>query len=660
MKSNNFSSANSYSKAGKTSAKIYSFIIDRDEKINELLKDNKYKSFIDKNYLNFEDNEIFENSKNLFYEDIFDENYDDHYNQMIGIQKRKYFKHIQLSCAINKKINKDINKENINIEKDNKLINSSARKNKKYIIIEKNPNKDYIYKKIIYSQSFEKMLGRDDLEKKKQYIEKKLKSLNKKKIKIKKDNGKSQLGLIIKEINELPENKEGKEESNKKDSFKNLDMDRMLERGAIPRHHDVRIKTTKGFDIKKRNSIFYKKLSLFSSNGDKNKFGSRKNNRFFSSLNALHKNNFLINDNTKLSNEKLKINSKRIFSGLNNKNEKNTKDISFSSNIFLKKSRKKELLNIPEFKKKKRTFSSKDINHLKNNIFKEKNNSLTLNSKNRTNINFHENKSRNKDLLLTANKGQNSHKKGFTFDNMLSRDYVNRIQINDKIGAGLPLTPNYSAIYPKVINNVKYSIKNYFNKKKDLRDIGINVEENKIEDVNQYINFSKMIGRGDINSQYPVYMNNINSRNAFNSLTLKSLKMSHFSKRRLNNPISIFNNKKSFNSNLHNINSKIIHDSIDNIKEIREKEIRIKSYKNNIQNIFKKIIYDDIIDKNDINEDVFDFKKNPNLMKKINSSYKNLFSDYYKMNLDYFEKNYSKKKIDGITFKEIKSKNIIN
>ena len=34
---------------------------------------------------------------------------------------------------------------------------------------------------------------------------------------------------------------------------------------------------------------------------------------------------------------------------------------------------------------------------------------------------------------------------------MLSRDYVNRIQINDKIGAGLPLTPNYSTIYPKVI-----------------------------------------------------------------------------------------------------------------------------------------------------------------------------------------------------------------
>ena len=50
-------------------------------------------------------------------------------------------------------------------------------------------------------------------------------------------------------------------------------------------------------------------------------------------------------------------------------------------------------------------------------------------------------------------------------------------------------------------------------------------------------------------------------------------------------------------------------------------------------------------------------KKNSKLRKQINSSYKKLFSDYYKMNLDIFEKNYIKKKIDGITFKEIKNNN---
>ena len=90
---------------------------------------------------------------------------------------------------------------------------------------------------------------------------------------------------------------------------------------------------------------------------------------------------------------------------------------------------------------------------------------------------------------------------------------------------------------------------------------------------------------------------------------------------------------------------------------MKEKEIRIKNYNNNIENIFKKVIYDDIIDKNELNGDIIDFKKNQKLMKTINSYYKNLMLDYYKLNLDFLEKNLEKKKIDGITFKEIKSNN---
>ena len=93
---------------------------------------------------------------------------------------------------------------------------------------------------------------------------------------------------------------------------------------------------------------------------------------------------------------------------------------------------------------------------------------------------------------------------------------------------------------------------------------------------------------------------------------------------------------------------------------MREKENRINNYKNNIENIFRKIIFDKIIEKNEINGVAFDMKKNSKLRKQINSSYKKLFSDYYKMNLDIFEKNYIKKKIDGITFKEIKNNNKVN
>ena len=166
-----------------------------------------------------------------------------------------------------------------------------------------------------------------------------------------------------------------------------------------------------------------------------------------------------------------------------------------------------------------------------------------------------------------------------------------------------------------------------------------------------------MFGRGNINPEYPMFMDNINQRNAFDFVTVKSLKMNHSSKRRFNNPISSFNNKKSFNINISNNNLNIKRDNLKNIKEMKEKENRIKIYNSNIKNIFKKVIYDDIIDKNDITEDIIDFEKNPKLIKTINLSYKNLMSDYYKLNLDYLDKNFKKKKIDGITFQEIKSQN---
>ena len=35
-------------------------------------------------------------------------------------------------------------------------------------------------------------------------------------------------------------------------------------------------------------------------------------------------------------------------------------------------------------------------------------------------------------------------------------------------------------------------------------------------------------------------------------------------------------------------------------------------------------------------------------------------SDYYKLNLDYIERNINKKKIDGITYQEFKGNNDIN
>ena len=636
MKGINFNSIFNYSKVGKISAKIYSQIFKRGKKYKKILRGKKYKSFLENNYLDKEDKETFEENKDFNHEDIFDENYVGHFNQKLGTQK-KYFNHFK-SCAINKTIyqeKKENKEDNKNTNKEDKPIKSKGFKNKKYIILKNSPNNDFIYKKILYTQSFDKMIGRDDLEKKKQRIEERLKSLNKKNIKNKKDEEESNIGFnqlnINYEKNNLSEKE--KEEQDKKDSFKTLDMNRMLKRGRLPKHHDVRIRTAKGFHIKGKNSF------------------SRK----------LHKNVVLINDNKKYFDEKLMHTSKRQFSGLSHQKEKINKSNSFFNNIFFDKSPKKELLFKHKFINKKRAFSSKIINHPKNNILHEKNNNNTFNSMNRTNINFSENESRKKSLLSKTHQVQSAQNSGLSFKNMLSREYVNRIHINKRIGVKTPLSPRYSSIFPKVINSVKYSLKHSLTRKTKLRDIGIKIEENNNNGyINPKIDFTKMFVRGDIDSKYPMYMNKINTRNVINSITAKSLKMNQYSKRRFSSPKSSFNNRKSFNSNLDNINSKIIHNSIENIKETRQKKIRIKNFKNNIQNIFKKIIFDGLIERNDISKDELDLKKNPKLRKQINSKYKNIFSDYYKMNLDFFEKDYIKKKIDGITFQEIKSRIKIN
>ena len=659
-----------YSRAGRASAKVFSYIIDRSDKINQILKDKQYKRYLDQDYFEKEDKDSFDDSKDLIFEDIFDKNYKDHYAELLGQQKVKYFKYIK-SCAFNKKFIREDKKDislnkrytKINFSKDNK------DKDKKYIQIDNNPNSNYLYKKITYSQSFEKMIGRYDKIEKKKCIEKKLEKFRKKKCPKEIKKKKEKADLDKKEDKEEEKEKEKEDEKDEKDKLQkkqiannpsSLNMDTMLERGNLPKHHDVRLRTTKGIEAKNQSPIFFRQLSSISVLNDKKRF-SFNNNRLFSSLNVNHKNNLLINDNKKFFDEKVNPISKRMFSGLSSaKDIKNSKNISFTSNIFIDKSPKKELIFTPEFKSMKRNFSSSDFNNTRKNINPDKTLSYIFNSKSKTNINFHVNKTRNKHLLLNSPKNQ-MHNSAVSFKKMLSREYVNRIQLNDKIGAGMPLTPNYSYVFPKVVMSVKYSTKSNFNRKPQFREIcGINVEEKKKEGISQKINFSKMFGRGNINHEFPIFMDNINSRNAFDFVTVKSLKMNHSSKRRFNNPTSSFNNKKSFNINISNNSLNIMRDSVKNIKEMKEKENRIRLYNNNIKNIFKKVVYDDIIDKNDITEDIFDVKKNPELIKTINSSYKNLMNDYYKLNLDYLDKNFGKKKIDGITFQEIKSQNKIN
>ena len=137
--------------------------------------------------------------------------------------------------------------------------------------------------------------------------------------------------------------------------------------------------------------------------------------------------------------------------------------------------------------------------------------------------------------------------------------------------------------------------------------------------------------------------------------------MNHFSSGKLNNPFSSFNLRKSFNNIISNKNQDK-NNSADNTNNNKHKESRLDYYNNNLDNIFKKVIYDNIVDdnidnnenKNKENEAFLDLKKNPQLAKTINLSYKNLISDYYRLNLDYLNKDSVQDKVDGVTFEIIK------
>ena len=71
MKKIDFSGKDDYSKVGKSSAKLFSYILDRSEKIKQLLKNKDYKRYLEQDYFEKEDKESFDDSKELNFEDIY-------------------------------------------------------------------------------------------------------------------------------------------------------------------------------------------------------------------------------------------------------------------------------------------------------------------------------------------------------------------------------------------------------------------------------------------------------------------------------------------------------------------------------------------------------------------------------------------------------------
>ncbi len=667
-----------YSKVGKFTAQKFSYIMNRSEYLNKILKDKPRKRIVEEDFLDKKDNESLDRSEDKDSIDIFDSEYQKRYYIFLEKQRSKYLIYTKSSCSKNKNSNYiDYENDDNNKKFRYHILHHTQLKKKQKMnepsgtvsYLDQNQNNNFIYHKIAYSQSFRKMIGRNDKEKIRKFIEKNLDEKNKKINTIIEDKKNDKIESNNEsDINSEKNAKKNKISKNLKKLIKNykgVGMDKQLMRGSLPSHHDVRIRTAKGLDTKIKN-INKNKRNIISGVSSALYLNRNNNMRIFSSTTPMNKTNLVINNEGNTPSNNLET---RLFSGTKIiKNANSLKNRAQSSSIIKNKIEINSGKRETQFNSDKnsinnnRTFSS-GFKKLSQNIYSDKNNSYSFIYKS-NNINFHNdntvfNRKKNRKHCFSST----TKNRAISFKKMLSRQYVNRLKHKDKIDAEFALTPKYSLVFPKVVTNVMYKIKNNFIKKKEFKGlVGEQLQANNpMKNTNQTIaNFSKMFGRGKkIESKYPIFMNNLSSRNIFDMYTDKSLKMNYFSNGKLNNPISSFNNKKSFNNIISqkDINNK--NRSKSNSKGKNMKENRLNNYNKNIENIFKKVVYDNLVDerKNEKNEELFDLNKNPRLAKKIDLSYKNLISDYYKLNFDFLEE-INKDKIDGVTFEVIKNSKI--
>ena len=544
--------SNNFSSAGRFSIKKYFYLVDRTPKLDKILKNKTRKSIVPVDFLHKEDS-IDSSSKDDSKKNIFSDDYINKFNKLKNSQKEICLNNKRFSCFLHRENENDnfrykhhIIHHNLSIQEKNNL----NKTQNKLFYISPIPNKEFTYKKIVYSNSFNKMLGREGKNIKNISIENKMLK-NKKKFLLQKK--------IIKK--------------NNKKFIKGISMSKQIPRPDIPNHHDVRIRTPK---INKNKNL----STLLSIKPNKLNMTFNKNNN--------KKNNFLtVMDKSRF---------RRIFSSL-------TPNKKISLNNF--------------------------FNNIDNNSSVKKNCTIS-------------------------------------FSKMLSRRYVDKVRSPKMASHCYNLNPNYSYLDPKNFGDIKYK-----NIKKPLTprfnglrgELIYNIRMNFNNHLNspKYVNFDKMLGRdSEIMDEFPVYMNKIYSRNSVDSMSEKSLKMNNYINGRLRNQISTFNGKKSFNIRIKSGNICNNSNGTNKIDENSKKDKRLDNYNKNIEKIFKKLILDNITENNK-NCKLTKLKKNAVLNNKINKIYKNIVKDYYKLNLDYLEKDenfFKENAVDGITFKKINNKKL--
>ena len=556
-----------------------------------------------------------------------------------------------------------------------------------------NPKMEYIFKKIIYSPEFKKMSGRYDHDKLRDKIEQQIEQNIKEKKERESKNYQKKLEKIRssmistkKESNIKNKTKEKeielakrhnswyeKRNSNMMSLFKNP-----VQEASNNKNKNIdeeMVNESKSFNkklFKRTNTMVDSGPHLisfgFGKKNNKNSFDSVKNieedeneedNFDFYEKKNISNNN--IDGNTLSSANHNKTTSGRRRKADNSVNynnnqtdiiypnnlSKNDSNILISNNYSYKKVKNNEINNNNNINNNNHSTSYYDNAPIKKrmtNIMRNNRSSTTLINKQGTNANILPS--------LINNKVVN-------FDKMLSREYIRKIN-ERKSNIYSALSPNYESIRPKCIMKVIYARRHYRkNKKSEFKSTFNEFVFDINKNFNNYNNhlppkdifLGKTTGR-ELNDKSPLpsYMVNQYNRNAFNTFSDKSLEMNNFANGHLKVLKSSFDDKKSFN---YKLNEQYF--DKDNINE--EINTIIKKIKKPMRNIKKE--YGDY--KSLSCSNIIDNKKYKIIPSNI--LYKNLTSDYYKVNLDKLGRYpfSNGEKIDGFTLKTIKSnKSAIN
>ena len=594
-----------------------------------------------------------------------------------------------------------------------------------------NPKLEYIYKKLIYSPSFKLMYGRYDQQILSKAVKNKIEKIKIKKRELErvkriqkiKELVNSKLDTIYKsptfyndknndfiknneKIRELKELKRSQSLIVESPMVKNkilgdVEMEKQLQRGKIPVHHDVRIRGEKAFNFQLdkgetktidqlgnnsnsfKGSIIYdnntiineqslinnknnsncnnnsssinnnNNETIYTSNALKNELASLYNTK--SNINESNSNSNLNIEKYQIKNNanNIELNNKYLTMRINNNNDINSRNL--KSQTFYEKNfkklnffKRKKLENIKDPKKTMYTSSG-------SNMFNNDNIDKSSIKMNRTTAN---NLFTKKDTIDNTSNINNINSslinidpstiKGITFDKMLSRQYLDNLYYEEE-----PLhpqvNPKYNLVHPKCIMKVVYSNRNY-NIKNVKRFEGLNEEVTFDADklFYKYNNhfpaksfyFNKRTGRStSIDGCLPSFMVNLGNRNSCISFNDKSLKLNHFSEGKLKEQRSSFNQHKSFNMKL---NMNLI-----NLREIN----KMKEKNSDINKIYKKIKESNSV--RNIRRKKRIIPGQPFLNVSLKTPSDSSLPEFYRVNLDLIERNkeYFKNKIDGITLK---------